>query len=84
MTEEEIVRMAHEAGLTDPDLGEWMTDYGYSKEQIKRFAELVAAAEREADALLRNTSMLMSCPPKSGTAWGIAAAIRARGPSLPL
>lgn len=48
MTEKDILRMAHDAELTDPDLGEWMVDYGYSKDQIKKFAELVAAAEREA------------------------------------
>lgn len=50
MTEKDILRMAHDAELTDPDLGEWMVDYGYSKDQIKKFAELVAAAEREACA----------------------------------
>lgn len=50
MTEKDILRMAHDAELTDPELGEWMVDYGYSKDQIKKFAELVAAAEREACA----------------------------------
>ena len=50
MTDKDILRMAHDAELTDSDLGEWMVDYGYSKDQIKKFAELVAAAEREACA----------------------------------
>jgi len=50
MTDDEILAMAHDAELTDSDLGEWMVDYGYSKDQIKKFAELVAAAEREACA----------------------------------
>lgn len=39
------------------------------------------ACAKLADAQLRNTSMLMSFPPKSGAAWEIAAAIRARGQS---
>lgn len=50
MTDKDLLRMAHDADLTDPDLGEWMIDYGYSKEAIKKFAALVAAAEREACA----------------------------------
>lgn len=50
VTDEDLLRMAHDARLTDPDLGEWMVDYGYSEGRIKKFAELVAAAEREACA----------------------------------
>lgn len=36
-----IQRLAQEAGLTDVDLGPWMTDYGYSENEIKRFAALL-------------------------------------------
>ena len=52
MTHDDIIRMAQKAGLTDPDLGECVTDYGDATEGVLRFAELVAAAEREACAEL--------------------------------
>lgn len=72
MTEKDILRMAHDAELTDSDLGEWMVDYGYSKDQIKKFAELVAAAEREACARV--------CESWGGRDYEkCAAAIRAKG-----
>lgn len=72
MTEKDILRMAHDAELTDSDLGEWMVDYGYSKDQIKKFAELVAAAEREACAQV--------CESWGGRDYEkCAAAIRAKG-----
>lgn len=72
MTDKDILRMAHDAELTDPDLGEWMVDYGYSKDQIKKFAELVAAAEREACAQV--------CESWGGRDYEkCAAAIRAKG-----
>ena len=48
MTQEDVIRMAREAGLTDPDLGECVTDFGDATDSIHRFAALVAAAEREA------------------------------------
>ena len=78
MTQDEIIRMAREAGfsvgLDDPII--------YAAHE--RFAALVAAHEREAcakvaDGELMNTNMLTSYPPKSSAAWNIAAAIRARG-----
>ena len=72
MTDKDILRMAHDAELTDSDLGEWMVDYGYSKDQIKKFAELVAAAEREACAQV--------CESWGGRDYEkCAAAIRAKG-----
>ncbi len=53
-TDRELLEMAKEAGLTEPDLGDWITDYGDSEASIKRFAALVeakaAAKEREACA----------------------------------
>jgi hypothetical protein len=51
---------------------------------LERFAEVVAAAEREAcetiaEKELGNTAMLTSMPPQSIAVWNILAAIRARG-----
>jgi hypothetical protein len=47
MNRDDITRMALEAGFTDADNGRvWITD-GYWDDEIKRFAALVAAAERE-------------------------------------
>ena len=43
MNRDEIIRMAREAGLEE----EWIIDPG-SPERFERFADLVAAAEREA------------------------------------
>lgn len=71
MTREEILRMAQEAGVT------FVTDFGVASatpEWLERFANLVAAAEREACANLceehwRNNGNAMEC----------ADAIRARG-----
>ena len=78
MTQDEIIRMAREAGLVF-GLQMYIDHY-----QLERFAALVAAHEREAcakvaDGELMNTNMLTSYPPKSSAAWNIAAAIRARG-----
>ena len=65
MTRDELIRMAREVGLWPA-----VTD-NFSKE-LERFAEMVAAAEREACAKLmeRDDSMRWS---------GAADAIRARG-----
>jgi S-formylglutathione hydrolase FrmB len=57
MTREEIIRMAQEAGLTDPDLGDWMTDYGHAEDAITKFANLVEAREREDIALMIERSI---------------------------
>lgn len=51
---------------------------------VRRFAELVAAAEREACAKLckeqlENTMLLTSYPPKSAAAFQILQLIKARG-----
>ena len=37
-----IERLALEVGLTDAHLSPWMTDYGYSEDEICKFAALVA------------------------------------------
>jgi hypothetical protein len=38
----DIIELAKRAGLTDPDLGDWMTDYGNAEGAIRDFARLVA------------------------------------------
>ena len=85
MTRDDIILMAREAELL-LDIG---TTFPYAEgtdigPMLKRFAALVAAAEREACAAiaekeLGNTAMLTSMPPKSSAAWNILFAIRARG-----
>jgi hypothetical protein len=47
MNRDDIIRMAHAAGFSDIiKKGVWITD-GCWDEELERFAELVAAAERE-------------------------------------
>lgn len=46
MTPKEILKMAADVLLTDPDLGEGMTDYGDSTESILALAYLIVKAER--------------------------------------
>ena len=67
MDREEIIRMAREAGL-DPDL------WNYT-DAFERFADLVAAAEREACATLAEEPYEFT----SEESHRLAAAIRARG-----
>ena len=74
-----IIEMAREAGLGDAE--GWINEeYDYKKE-ILAFAELVAAAEREACAKLVHDNAL-ACDPGSMLQTYLAsnaAAIRARG-----
>jgi hypothetical protein len=79
MTRDEIVQIAWDVGLL-------MRSQQSQDEptKLERFAERIAAAEREAcaaiaDKEIGNTMMLMSQPPKSSAAWNISNAIRARG-----
>ena len=37
-----LIELAHQSGLTDRHLGDWMTDYGNSETSIREFAALVA------------------------------------------
>ena len=74
----DLESMAREAGLTDPDLAPWMTDYGNAEEAIKRFAALVRADERERLASWIEEQRAET--PAHG--WEFAAAIRALPPSL--
>lgn len=77
MNRDDIIRMAREAGIPlDPKHPGWLLPH------LERFANLVAAAEREACARDAERFLLM----RSGAVWepkhfceGIAAAIRARG-----
>jgi len=75
MTKDEIIRMAHDAGLHLATDVNWMPIVGF--EYAQKFANLVAAAEREACAkvCLSEWSTL-----EQMDAGGVfAAAIRARG-----
>jgi hypothetical protein len=67
MTHDDIIRMAREADL------EFVTD------AIEFFADLVAAAEREACAKVCDAYDVAEDVNSSDTAEGIAIAIRARG-----
>ena len=67
MTREDIIKMAREAGFMDTDKnGVWITD-GYWDDELRRFATLVAAAERK---------RIESTPWGAGKEW-IARAIEA-------
>ncbi len=84
-TDRELLEMAKEAGLTEPDLGDWITDYGDSEASIKRFAALVeakaAAKEREACAQVAAQTVCDTHIPTGINIYGTRAAkaIRARG-----
>ncbi len=38
----DIIEMAKQSGLTAPDLGDRVIDYGYAKDEIRKFAALIA------------------------------------------
>ena len=75
MKREEVIRLAEEAGLTDPDLGGCVTDFGDATDSIHRFAALVAAAEREACARV----VEQYCGAWDEAGYELAQKIRARG-----
>lgn len=73
MTRDDIIRMAHEAGFeVDENHDVWITN-GYWLRELERFADLVAAMEREACA------KVAEWVGQDKNHIGIAAAIRARG-----
>jgi len=79
MNRDDIIRMAREAGLTDPDLGPWTIDYGDAENAITYFAALIAAAEREACAKVCD-DLVLAYPGRADlTVKQCADAIRARG-----
>ena len=81
MTKDDIIRMAREAGLA-VILGEHASEYGNGMfentpyPELERFANLVAAAEREAIAKLADASVNADQYP---TLTMLAQAIRMRG-----
>jgi len=89
MTNEDIIRMARE--VLEERNGEDYYDYTHKKvhwwgkeDEIVKFANLVAAAEREACAKIADNhrhimGILASNPPQSAAAFDIAIDIRARG-----
>jgi hypothetical protein len=78
MNREDVIRMAQEAGLRHPVMGE--VSYSYFK--LAKFAALVAAAEREACAGISEADAVGDDPACcTNTGYRIAAAIRARGQS---
>ena len=78
MTREEIIRMAREAGFDAHDMSD---DFTCNLENIERFADLVAAAEREACASIldRNVAVCGTNSAMRDVLAGNALAIRARG-----
>ena len=77
MTRDDIIKMAHEAGLHLATDVNWMPiiDLAYAK----KFAEIVAAAEREACAKVCDEIANKPSNVVLGVALDCAAAIRARG-----
>ena len=82
MTKADIIRMAHEAGfLIDTHAQQYqpnciLSTYGLIDENLQRFANLVAAAEREEIAKLADASVNADQYP---TLTMLAQAIRMRG-----
>ena len=78
MTKEDIIRMAQEAGFDewwDNGCSSWDT----LQETFERFAELVAAAEREACARICEEFEFEFADDSAGTLIDVAKAIRSRG-----
>jgi len=71
-----IIALANAAAMGKPADG-WGFEFDY--EQLELFANLVAAAEREACARLCDEYIDSASDHESGTASGIQEAIRARG-----
>lgn len=84
MTREDIIRLAREAGMAEPTEFLYNNYWTAGQSELERFAELVAAAEREECARVCDD---FDPPPSGlqediwvlGTAVKLAAAIRARG-----
>ena len=79
MTREDIIRMAREAGAGEPESLYGRTDYVVMTWfELERFANFVAAAEREACAKVAEL-VAQEIDDTNGTATYIAKAIRAKG-----
>jgi len=70
----DIMELAKQSGLTDPDLGDWMTDYGNAENAIRKFAALVA----EECAKICDAHTVDDVLVGVGIAQSCAAAIRAK------
>jgi hypothetical protein len=85
MTKDDIIRMAQKAKfLIDTHAQQYqpnciLSTYGLIDENLERFANLVAAAEREACAKVCDDYDVAEDVNSCDTAEGIALAIRARG-----
>ena len=81
MNQDDIIRMAREAGLEMDDslVLEPEVIWYISQETLKRFAALIAAHEREACAKLCEEGGRDESGRIHVQAWGCAKAIRARG-----
>jgi hypothetical protein len=87
MNKEDIIRMAREAGLAFdseefPEI--WQTYMYVGREEIERFAELVASAEREEIAQFIERTELGSLPDETALQYArllksYSSSIRARG-----
>jgi hypothetical protein len=93
MTRDDIIKMAREAGFMDADKnGVWITD-GYWDDELRRFAELLAAPIIEAAMKSAEKAVEVACklereacakvcddwPEGREDVYSIAQAIRARG-----
>jgi hypothetical protein len=74
MTRDDIIRMAREAGISKP----WDQE-PVKWETLERFANLVAAAEREACAKVCDVFAVSAFDDEAGIALNIQKSIRARG-----
>jgi hypothetical protein len=77
MHKDDIIRIAHQAGGYSSK--RYTDEWRFDDDDLKQFAELVAAAEREACANVCDSYDVADDVCSSDTAEGIAIAIRARG-----
>lgn len=59
LNDKDLARLARETGLTDADLGDFMTDYGYCKNAIMAFADAVAKRTAEECLLLMDPALAL-------------------------
>lgn len=83
MDRETIYQLGLSSGCIDPDLSgpdNWITDYGGCEDCLTKFAQLVAAHERDACAQIVDiaATKMHSNPSWSGALEGVAFLIRAR------
>jgi hypothetical protein len=79
MTRDDIIRMAREAGMAEPQEVMYNNFWTADQKELERFAALVAAAEREACAKVCQEEIDRVKPLYSVVAENAMKAIRARG-----